>query len=701
MGPEDKHDWTIKKLEQRSSSRPDDLEIKLDLAEAYFHKAYYFDAGEAWYDRATALAEEALGLQPGHPRGHHVLGNCLYGRGQLDDAEEHYLQALRADPDDALATVGMGNLHRDRRNLGRAIESFRHAVRLDPTLWQGHYNLGEALHLEAKARDFRGADPQMEEAIYHLVKAIRLDPFPGFVGNAYKALGELFLYTRQYEHARRFFRKLVDHPQMGPLANFYLGLAYLSLNKPKNAIQYFRHYLAAEPDSAIAHSKIALCHLELEEFDRAREACEAALEAEPGNVMARFTRGCTSIAEGDYHAALRDLGAILDDDPDYFPAYVETVKARFLLGDYRWLFESLAEEIRSFDAAPGFDGGRRYYKGPKGKLRQRIDVLLAQIKEIGLPAFSSLATMLRETQTDSLRFQLWEELYDLSRRKKVDEVLADLAQPDDRFGIDLGRSVLMLSHYIHEEAILGGFDVSEEAVKRRAHTLKSVDDDVGAYAQALTTARAELSRYRAYLLLALAVKGTDSAEDFLLVNLAGEDQVLRNAAAIALLFYGNERAIQVLEQEAEGVSDATRSKLDELVDVGRSRQEEKRKVIDLASVATEREPVTRARPRRRSLEDHETLHCSLCGRSQDQVDRLMSGNHVLLCNLCISAIHDHRDELAVPDDEEHACHLCRRSVFEVQSVYRVGEFMICDVCLGQCVRLLRREDVDGFLRDFS
>lgn len=79
----------------------------------------------------------------------------------------------------------------------------------------------------------------------------------------------------------------------------------------------------------------------------------------------------------------------------------------------------------------------------------------------------------------------------------------------------------------------------------------------------------------------------------------------------------------------------------------------------------------------------------------------MSGNRFLLCNLCVNTIHDHRNELAVPDDEEHTCQLCRRSVFEVQQIYRAQEFMMCDICLDQCMLLLRREGVEAFLKDFS
>jgi tetratricopeptide (TPR) repeat protein len=701
MTPEDKHDWKIRKLQQKAAARPDDLEVRLDLGEAYFQKGYYFEAGDEWFDSALALGQEYLQAHPNSSPALDLVAGSCFGLGQLDQAEEYYLEALRADPADALAMVGMANLHRRGGNLGRAIEALRQAARTDENLWQAHFNLGDALYEEAKAREFRGADPLMDEAIYHLVTAIRSEPFPGFMGNAYKNLGELFLYTHQYNQAQRFFRKLVDHPQFGHVAAYYLGLTYLSLNKPKNAIQYFRTYLQTEPDSPIAHSKIALCHLEQEEYDRAREACLTALECDPDNVMARFTLGCTALASGRFAEAVAEFESILDDEPDYFPAYVELVKTHHLRGDYRWLLENLGEEIQGFDAAPGYDGGRRYYKGAKGKYRRRIDVLLAQLKEIGLHVFDSLSQMLQETQSDSLRFQIWEELYAMSRQRRVDGILDDLAMADERFGQELGRSVLMLSHTIPAEAIIEGFVVDEEALKRRARTLKSVGDDIGIYMESIDLARADLHRYQAYLLLALAVKGTETSERFLADQLEGDNTVLRQASAIALLFYGHDRAINLLEAEASSATGDARARLDELIRVGQSRREEKRKVIDLADVAAQRPERPVEPPRRRSLEDHENLRCSICGRSQDQVDRLMSGNRFWLCNVCISTIHDHRDDLTLPDDEEHSCHLCRRSIFEVQSVYRVNDFMMCDLCLDQCVRLLRRDGVDRFLKDFS
>jgi hypothetical protein len=79
----------------------------------------------------------------------------------------------------------------------------------------------------------------------------------------------------------------------------------------------------------------------------------------------------------------------------------------------------------------------------------------------------------------------------------------------------------------------------------------------------------------------------------------------------------------------------------------------------------------------------------------------MSGNQVYLCNLCISYIHQQREELTTSNQEEHICSFCSSSVFEVQRMHRVKQLLLCDGCLETCVSLLAREEVDRFLRGFT
>jgi tetratricopeptide (TPR) repeat protein len=94
--------------------------------------------------------------------------------GRYDDAITYYRAALERAPDSAVAynLLGMAyrfrfNALRARRDKDKEIESFREAVRLDPSFVPALVNLGVSL-----AFDGRG-----EEATPLLVRALALEPF--------------------------------------------------------------------------------------------------------------------------------------------------------------------------------------------------------------------------------------------------------------------------------------------------------------------------------------------------------------------------------------------------------------------------------------------------------------------------------------------------------------------------------------------
>jgi tetratricopeptide (TPR) repeat protein len=693
MNPENRHDWKIDRLEQRCDNQEQSPDVMLDLAEAYFQKGYYYGDDEGCFRKGMGLAESVVDQFGGSARAFNLLANAAYGLGDLEIAETFYKQALSQEPDDSLAHVGLGNLHKQRGNHSRAVDAFTRATVLDPDLWQAHYNLGGALFFKARGRDFKGSDELMAQAIYHLVTALRLKPFETFLGNIYRDLGELFLHTRQYNYARRFFNRLLQHPEHGTTAHYYLGLTQFSMGRYPSSIHHFREFLKEQPDSALCHSKIGLAYLEQGDWARARESCHRALVIDENTLLARFSLGCIDLDERLYDSAAECFESILAREVDYFPAYVELVKTHYVQADFSWLFDQLRSEIAAFEAHSSFDGGRQYYKGARGRCRRRIDVLLAQIQEMGVDAFATLAEIVETVSTDSLRFQMWEQLYELSRQHRVNSLLDQLEEPGRSFGRKLGRTLLLLSRYVPEEAITSAFLIDEEHLKRRAQRRTAKGDDLTAYATALDEVRTEMREYQAYLLLALAVKGTATAEDFLSDYLDSSERQLRASAAISLLFYGSQRAIWLLREEAAGLPEPHAERLSDLIELGISRCEQQEKIIDL-------EEATRSRPTRPTRSSGRES-CTLCGRSKHDVDRLMSGNQVYLCNICISYIHQQRRDLVTSDQEEHICSFCTSTIFEVQHMHRVKELLLCDRCLDTCVGLLAREEVERFLRGFS
>jgi Flp pilus assembly protein TadD len=125
---------------------------------------------------AEAAFRQAIRLDPENAIAHAGLGHVLSDRKDLPGAEPALRQALRLDPRSAFAHNGLGSVLYHRGDLPGAEAEYREAIRLDPTLVSAHSNLGSVLYGRG---DQRGA-----EAAYR--DAIRLDPS---FANAHTNLG--------------------------------------------------------------------------------------------------------------------------------------------------------------------------------------------------------------------------------------------------------------------------------------------------------------------------------------------------------------------------------------------------------------------------------------------------------------------------------------------------------------------------------
>ena len=126
--------------------------------------------GNALFERgkieeAANHYRDALQFNPGHAKAHNNLANALVNQGKLDEAIVHYREALRIDPDYARAHYNLANTLVGRGRLEEAIYHFREAVRNDPNYAKAQYNLGIAL---AKEGEFA-------EAIKHFGQVLRVD----------------------------------------------------------------------------------------------------------------------------------------------------------------------------------------------------------------------------------------------------------------------------------------------------------------------------------------------------------------------------------------------------------------------------------------------------------------------------------------------------------------------------------------------
>jgi tetratricopeptide (TPR) repeat protein len=121
------------------------------------------EAGEK--QRAIALYEEILEIDPEYAAAYINLGTIQFHLRQFGRAEQLYRRATEADPTYVLAFFDLGNVLDELERPDESIAAYRQAVALAPHYADAHYNL--ALAYERKG--------QCRPALRHWQAYIRLD----------------------------------------------------------------------------------------------------------------------------------------------------------------------------------------------------------------------------------------------------------------------------------------------------------------------------------------------------------------------------------------------------------------------------------------------------------------------------------------------------------------------------------------------
>ncbi|MBK6680491.1 MAG: tetratricopeptide repeat protein [Ignavibacteriales bacterium] len=114
----------IMNMEKQLSENPDNLELKLQLAHAYF------DAGN--FEKAIPLYKDYLVKKPGVPDVLVDLGVCFFNKNDLTQAEDYFKQALTADPKHQIAHLNMGVVNLTNNKMDIANDWLTKAIAIDP-----------------------------------------------------------------------------------------------------------------------------------------------------------------------------------------------------------------------------------------------------------------------------------------------------------------------------------------------------------------------------------------------------------------------------------------------------------------------------------------------------------------------------------------------------------------------------------------
>jgi serine/threonine-protein kinase len=209
-------------LMQVQQAHPGDFWANLSLAEAHMEKNNLLEA--------IRFYQAAVALRPGSAVVYDNLGLALALLGRMDEADDHFRQAVRIDPTApahnhlgiAFSTMGrrdegidpsklpehfnhkvallhltLGDNLRDKGKVVEAMDRYRQAIALDPKLTPAQDNLRSLLIRQGR----------LDEARLAWAKAIEADP-PDY--NAWDGYAELCLFLGQEAEYRRVRRALLD-----------------------------------------------------------------------------------------------------------------------------------------------------------------------------------------------------------------------------------------------------------------------------------------------------------------------------------------------------------------------------------------------------------------------------------------------------------------------------------------------------------
>ncbi len=230
---------------------------------------------------SLSLFDTALAMSPQSTARVHVLrGEVLKEKGEYDEAENSFAQAMANNPRYLKTYVASADLYTREGKTDRALSSLKKAAEISPCNAERHATMGK-IYLEKGDK---------EEARKAFKGAIEQDPAKA------KDIAEICLEKGNAEEAEEYFRRSMarDPKNLTPqeikeyvhIAN-RLGIALRRQGKVKEAIEEYQKACQLAPDDEAIYYNMGKAYLSIGNRDKAAKCFRKALELAPDFEEAR------------------------------------------------------------------------------------------------------------------------------------------------------------------------------------------------------------------------------------------------------------------------------------------------------------------------------------------------------------------------------------------------------------------------------
>jgi tetratricopeptide (TPR) repeat protein len=195
-------------------------------------------------DQAVEHYRQAVALRPNYAEAHYNLGRLLVQKGQLNDAIAHYEKALQINPADAEAHNNLGVTLFGSGCVDEAIAHYQEALKNRPDYAEASCNLANALLSKG----------DLDGAIARYSACLALSPNQA---EAQYDLASALLRKGRTDEAIAHYKKVLELRPDNADAHANLGSAFLAKGRVRDAIGAYSNALLISPENVPAQSNLA------------------------------------------------------------------------------------------------------------------------------------------------------------------------------------------------------------------------------------------------------------------------------------------------------------------------------------------------------------------------------------------------------------------------------------------------------------
>lgn len=329
-------------------------------AQSLFEKALALHQQGAILEARTAYLE-ILKTQNQHFDSKHLLGVTYIQTGEFDTARQVIVDAIKINPNVALAYNNLGKALKDLNRLDEALIHYEKALSLNPQYAEAHNNRGNVLQMLKR----------YEDALASFEQALALKPdYVEALHNRGKALKELH---RPEEALDSYNRALAIRPRYS-VALCSQADVLVELGRAEDALTSYEQALMVSPNDPEIYNNLGVALQKLERLDQALVQYDKALLIKPNFEKAHFNRGNTLLALKRFGEAVISYDNALMVHSPTNPANTELADVYLNRGN------TLFEMKRLDDATHSYEQALRIRSGYAEAVLAKSFVLLLQGK---------------------------------------------------------------------------------------------------------------------------------------------------------------------------------------------------------------------------------------------------------------------------------------------------------------------------------